>query len=108
MVIELFKKYKYVLIVLGAGLVLLLTMRDSGVQARASPFAASDSESKLAATLSQISGAGEVSVALSDKGVIVVCESTAPDVKLKITQAVSVYTGLSSEKIVILKKEVGR
>jgi hypothetical protein len=99
-------KYKYIVIALAAGLVILmLPSRSSTIMARDAPLT---DEAKLELILSELDGAGGVSVALSKNGVIVVCPNMTPDIRLKLTSAVSVYTGLSYEKIIILKKEPGK
>ena len=54
--------------------------------------------------LSSAQGVGDSVVIISDKGVIVVCEGAdKAKVRLEIIQAISSYTGYSSEKITILK-----
>jgi len=101
--VPLIAKYKYIAIALALGLVILLfSGRDPTIQARDAPLT---DEAKLEIVLSELDGAGNVSVALSKNGVIVVCPNATPDIRLKLTSAVSVYTGLSYEKIIILKKE---
>jgi hypothetical protein len=113
-VIQLIKKYKYIVIALAAGIVLLLLPRTVGGQARDAPVVTSASmagfqnaenseEAKLTAALQQIEGVHNLSVAVSDNGAIIVCSGLTPDLKLKLTLATSVYTGLTSEKIIILK-----
>jgi hypothetical protein len=114
---ELAKKYKYILIALAAGTVLLLLPRTASGQARDAPAATSaelsrltaagnannGGEVRLAEVLSQIDGAGNVTVALSDTGAVIVCANISPSLRLGITGAVCAYTGLSSEKVIILK-----
>jgi hypothetical protein len=107
-------KYKYILIALAAGAALLLLPRTASGQARDAPTSAvlagisvtsegGISEAKLTETLSRLDGAGNVTVALSRSGAVIVCPNITPELRLGITQAVSAYTGLSSEKIIILK-----
>ncbi|MDR0937089.1 MAG: hypothetical protein LBM98_10450 [Oscillospiraceae bacterium] len=110
-----FNQYKYVLIVLAAGLLLLVLPKseqhDKTAPARDSPavaeaaYNASPDEAKLSALLSQIDGAGSVRIALSDNGAVIICQSAASGVKLGLTNAVTAYTGLTSNKIIILKGE---
>jgi hypothetical protein len=113
---EIIKKYKFIIIALAAGIVLLLLPRTTSGQARDAPNAptaaqlsagigssALSDEEKLTSALSKLDGAGEITVVLSGKGAVIICNNLTPELKLRITQAVSVYTGLSSEKIIILK-----
>ncbi|MDR0818412.1 MAG: hypothetical protein LBN43_02415 [Oscillospiraceae bacterium] len=107
-------KYKYILIALAVGAVLLLLPRTASGQARDAPTSAAltglnlnsesgVSEAKLTEVLSRLDGAGGITVALSKSGAVIVCPNVNPELRLGITQAVSAYTGLSSEKIIILK-----
>ena len=140
-------KYKYVLIILLAGLILLLL--PGGSRTKAEPAAAQPidtqtqtiqtEEQRLAQLLRQISGAGQVQVLLSYRcsaerelatddsgqpaiisagggaqaavepqylGAVVVCDGAdAPQVQLAVTQAVAQFTGLSTDRISVLKKQ---
>ncbi|MDR2530167.1 MAG: hypothetical protein LBC65_01315 [Oscillospiraceae bacterium] len=112
-------KYKYVLIAIAAGTILLMLPRTTSGQARDAPLTNaltsaelagygklsddSASEVKLEELLSRLEGAGEVTIALSSSGAVVMCANVSPELKLSITQAVSAYTGLSSDRIIILK-----
>ena len=145
-------KYKYVLIILLAGLILLLL--PGGSRTKAEPTAAQPidtqmqtiqtEEQRLAQLLRQISGAGQVQVLLSYRcsaerelatddsgqpaiisagggaqaavelrtvspqylGAVVVCDgSDAPQVQLAVTQAVAQFTGLSTDRISVLKMQ---
>ena len=143
-------KYKYVLIILLAGLILLLL--PSGSRTKVEPTAAQPidtqtqtiqtEEQRLAQLLRQISGAGQVQVLLSyrcsaerelatdDSGQpaiisagggaqaavelrtvspqylgAVVDGADAPQVQLAVTQAVAQFTGLSTDRISVLKKQ---
>lgn len=145
-------KYKYVLIILLAGLILLLL--PGGSRTKAEPTAAQPidtqtqtiqtEEQRLAQLLRQISGAGQVQVLLSYRcsaerelatddsgqpaiisagggaqeavelrtvspqylGAVVVCDGAdAPQVQLSVTQAVAQFTGLSTDRISVLKKQ---
>jgi len=117
---EFIKKYKFIIIALAAGLILLLLPRTASGQARDAPdveteysspttaqlynsASAQSDEEKLNKALSKIEGAENVTVVLSDKGAVIICSNLTPELKLRITQAVSVFTGFSSEKIIILK-----
>ena len=144
-------KYKYVLIILLAGLILLLL--PGGSRTKAEPAAAQPidtqmqtiqtEEQRLAQLLRQISGAGQVQVLLSYRcsaerelatddsgqpaiisagggaqavelrtvspqylGAVVVCDGAdSPQVQLAVTQAVAQFTGLSTDRISVLKKQ---
>ncbi|MCD8359005.1 MAG: hypothetical protein LUC06_07410 [Oscillospiraceae bacterium] len=114
-------KNKYVLLVLALGLLLLLLPRtateDGTAEGAAVTFSTGegndldtsgiplDTESvRLAALLSQIEGVGEATVLLSAAGAVVVCAGAeSPSVRLNVTNAVSAYTGLGSDKITVMK-----
>ena len=114
-------KNKYVLLVLALGLFLLLLPRtpEAGSSAPATgpppsqgdPLEASgiplDRESeRLAALLDGIRGVGEgTEVLLSRRGAVVVCAGADnPEVRLEVTDTVSAYTGLGSDKIMVMPK----
>lgn len=154
---ELFGKYKYVLLVLGLG-ILLMTLPEGNPQPpqQEAPAAQPDAmnyEEKLEAILSQISGVGKVQVLLTEAsgaetiyqtdedrtttsdssslkvktvtvtdssreekglvrtitppvylGAIIVCQGgDSPSVRLSIVEAVSNVTGISSDRITVLK-----
>ena len=108
-------KNKYVLMVLALAIVLLLL--PSGrekesrniVQAQGSELESSgiplDTESaRLSDFLSKMEGVGRAEVLLSSEGAVVLCEGADnSSVRLYVTNAVSVYTGLGSDKIRIIK-----
>lgn len=140
-------KYKYVLIILLAGLILLLL--PGGSRTKAEPIdtqmqTIQTEEQRLAQLLRQISGAGQVQVLLSYRcsaerelatddsgqpaiisagggaqaavelrtvspqylGAVVVCDGAdAPQVQLAVTQAVAQFTGLSTDRISVLKMQ---
>lgn len=107
---------KYVWLVLLLGLVLLLwpqrsdsDLQTSSVSGRGAELGASgiplDTESqRLAQLLQEIEGVGDARCLLSAEGAVVVCaggdDSTA---KYLVTNAVSAYTGLGSDKIRVMK-----
>lgn len=114
-------KNKYVLLVLGLGLLLLLLPRPSADTAAPQSLAASaavtgegdpleasgiplDTESeRLAELLRSIRGVGEAKVLLSKEGAVVVCSGAdSARTRLDVTNAVSAYTGLGSDKITIM------
>ena len=105
-------KNKFVLIVLLLGLLLLLLpgkRTESEAAGTGDPLAASgiplDTESsRIAALLERIRGVGEAEVLLSGNGAVVVCEGAEnPHVQWDVTNAVSAYTGLGSDKISVMK-----
>jgi hypothetical protein len=98
-------KYRYILLLLAAGLALILL---SGGKSRTAAAAASpsDEEARAEYVISRIAGAGDTSVLLSESGAVVVCRGADdPGVRLDVTQAVCAYTGLTSDKVTILKLE---
>ena len=117
-------KNKYVLLVLALGLLLLLLPRTpaSPAQAQAAaapgqgdPLPASgipmDTEAaRLSAALRRVRGVGDAEVLLSEAGAVVVCAGADnAQTRLDVTSAVSAYTGLGSDKIIIISmNETGR
>lgn len=96
-------KYKYLLLLLLAGLALLLWPTGGGGQEQAGR---TEPEARLETVLGEISGAGRVSVLYSDEGVAVVCEGAeSARVRLDIVNAVSAYTGFGSDRIKVLGME---
>jgi len=94
-----FDKFKYPLLVLALGLVLL--MLPTGGE-KSSPV--KDSDTLLQSVLSCSDGVGEAKVIISDKGVVVVCSGADnADVRLDIIRAIGSYTGFASDKITVLK-----
>lgn len=158
---KLLGQYKYVLIVIAAGILLLLwpsgekkspAAAQSGLTGGEEDFSVEALEERLARVLSKIDGAGEVSVVLTVKsgmervlatdiaasqsedhrdreeqtviistdegeeavlltqryptfqGALVVCPGgNDPEVRLRLTQAISVLTGLGSDRITVCK-----
>ena len=93
------KKYRYPLLILLLGLVLLL-LPSSEHQKEIH----TDPQSALAAILSDTQGIGKAQVLISDTGVVVACSGAAnAAVRLDIIRAVCSYTGFGSDKITILK-----
>ena len=106
------KSSGYILIAVCLGLLLLLLPRRTEASAApgtGNPMAASgiplDTESgRIAELLSEITGVGEAEVLLSGQGAVVVCQGADhPQVRLNVTNAVAVYTGLGSDKITVMK-----
>jgi len=93
------EKFKYPLLVLAIGILLML-MPGKSIEAEQ----VEDDAARMAHILSCTEGVGEARVLISDSGVVVVCRGAGnAAVRLSITRAVSSYTGLSSDKITILK-----
>lgn len=91
-------KFKYPLVVLVIGVVLMLLPSGS------SPAGGTSDEEPMALLLSSTEGVGESRVLISENGVVVVCRGAEnARVRLDIIQAVSSYTGFTSDKITILK-----
>lgn len=92
-------KFKYPLIVLVLGVILMLMPTKSNAASTANT-----ADSPLQAVLTRTKGVGEAAVIVSDNGVVVVCEGADnAKVRLDILLAVSSYTGFGSDKITILK-----
>lgn len=94
-------KYKYPLIVLIVGLVLLLI--PSGSTKSSSDGVSNDDEQRLAAILESSRGVGNASVLISEHGAVVVCDGAVdPEVKLSVIKSVEAYTGLGCDEIQVL------
>lgn len=92
-------RYKYPLIVLIVGL-LLMTVPVSGRKDE------SDKESSFREILCCTEGVGRAEVLVSEKGVVVICDGAdKAEVRLNILRCVKSYTGFSSEKVTILKRK---
>lgn len=95
---EKLEQFKYPLVVLVIGVVLMLLPLGS-----ASTGSASEEE-PMTLLLSNTEGVGESRVLISENGVVVVCQGAEnARVRLDIIRAVSSYTGFTSDKITILK-----
>ena len=91
-------KFKYPLLVLLIGVILMLL--PTGKPAEKNRVEAPD----MAQLLSSAEGVGEAKVLTSENGVVVVCRGAdSARVRLDILNAVSSYTGFSSDRITILK-----
>ena len=99
-------KFKYPLIILAAGIVLMMLPAGKNAQGSVSSAGTQSTgeEKRMEYVLSSVDGAGEVRVLLSDGGAVVVCAG-ADDaaVRLELTQAVKSFTGFGSDRITILK-----
>lgn len=104
--LKLIGKYKYLLLVLLFGLILMLLPSRETSLTRASGTRASDTEARLEEVLCGVEGVGRTSVLCSDEGVVVVCEGAeSAAVRLSVVRAVSGYTGLRSDRIEVLKMQ---
>ena len=104
---------KGVLLIVALGLMLLLLPAGGGGGA-ASRAEYSEEEEKLAEVLSEIRGVGECHVLLRRSGkdqmagALVVCEGAkSAEVCLAVKKAVAAYTGLGSDRIMILQSKQG-
>ena len=106
------KNKVFLLILLLGAALLILPGREGAVQRGPGEKAQfDDDEEKLCAVLEQIEGCGRVYVLLrqereGDGGAVVVCDGAeSASVTLEIVRAVSAYTGLGSNRIIVLKME---
>lgn len=96
-------KYKYPLLALFLGIVIMLVPTEKSGSEQADDTAAGD-EARLETVLEKCEGVGEAKVLLSDNGAVIVCEGAEnPEVRLSIVRAVEAYTGFSSDRIQVLK-----
>ncbi|MBQ9687189.1 MAG: hypothetical protein IJV41_11720 [Oscillospiraceae bacterium] len=92
-------KFKYPLIILILGIILMLLPSGHG-----SEETVPEGDALLAQVLSSTKGVGEAKVLISDSGVVVVCSGAGnASVRLDIIRAVRSYTGFGSDKITILQ-----
>ena len=92
------KKYKYPLIVLLLGLMLMLLPSGSDYQST------DEIDGRMQQVLSCTQGVGEARVIVSENGVVVVCSGAEnARVRLDIIRAVSAYTGFGADRITVLK-----
>lgn len=97
---ELLNKWKFPLLILALGLVLLLIPGSpEGIQTP-------DSDAlQLERALSEAKGVGEITVIVSDHGVVIVCDGADnAEIRLDILHAIGSYTGYRSDQITILKR----
>lgn len=106
---ELLKKNRAFLFLLALGLLLIAL---SGGGKASETDCATDSEKRLEAVLGEMTGVGGVRVLLSEAGnardgyigAVVVCDGAgSPAVRLRVTEAVAMFTGLGSNKILVEK-----
>lgn len=96
---ELLERFKFPLLILAVGILLLIIPAGNDVS-----VSLSGNDALISEMLSNVHGVGETMVLISDKGVVVVCPG-ADDarVRMEIIQAIRSYTGYGSDKITILK-----
>ena len=117
-ILEALSRNRYVLLVFALGLTLLLLPRPRETESAAAapvggalPLAASGlpmdtEELRLARALSRIRNVGAAEVLLSREGAIVICEGADdPVIRLAVTDAVSLYTGLGSDRIQVVRMQ---
>ena len=96
--------FKYVLLVAGVGLLLLLWPASGGGAAGAEEGGESGEEARIASFLTEMEGVGPARVLLSESGAAVVCPGAAdPSVRLRVTMAVRCYTGLGADDVQIFE-----
>ena len=105
------QKKSVLIFLLAAGLLLLLWPKSSGSgSAEKNEDVFPNEEKRLCAVLSKIDGVGNVYALLSEEpnrrgeytGAVVVCSGAgSPDTRLRVIQAVSAFTGLGSNRIIV-------
>ena len=95
---DLLDKFKYPLLILVLGVMLMLLPTGSAKSEEA------EGNERIQQMLSSVEGVGEAQVIISDNGVVVVCRGAEnAAVRLDIIRAISAYTGFGSDRITILK-----
>lgn len=96
--LDLLDKFKYPLLILVLGVILMLLPTGSAKSEEA------EGNERIQQMLSSVEGVGEAQVIISDNGVVVVCRGAEnAAVRLDIIRAISAYTGFGSDRITILK-----
>ena len=96
--LDLLDKFKYPLLILVLGVILMLLPTGSAKSEEA------EGNERIQQMLSSVEGVGEAQVITSDNGVVVVCRGAEnAAVRLDIIRAISAYTGFGSDRITILK-----
>ena len=104
-------KNKLLLLVLALGIVLLLTpsrekpaQKQEGLPLKSTGVLLSEEADRLALVLSDMQGVGRAQALLSESGAVVLCDGAdSAQVRLSVIRAVSAFTGLGSDEIVIAK-----
>ncbi len=93
------EKFKYPLLILIIGILLMLLPSGSGKSVNTQ-----DKDIAFQQLLESTAGVGEAKVIVSDSGVVVVCKGAEnAKVRLDIIRAIGSYTGYSADKITVLK-----
>lgn len=93
------ENYKIPLLILALGVIFMLL--PGGIR---SPTEKTQEESSFPELISRIDGVGRSCLALSEQGVVVVCEGAdEAEVRYSLLQAIRSYTGFTSERVTILK-----
>lgn len=96
--LDLLDKFKYPLLILVLGVILMLLPTGSAKSEEA------EGNERIQQMLSSVEGVGEAQVIISENGVVVVCRGAEnATVRLDIIRAISAYTGFGSDRITILK-----
>ena len=96
--LDLLDKFKYPLLILVLGVILMLLPTGSAKSEEA------EGNERIQQMISSVEGVGEAQVIISDNGVVVVCRGAEnAAVRLDIIRAISAYTGFGSDRITILK-----
>lgn len=96
-------KYKYPLLALLLGLVIMLIPIGKS-SSEPSGGASADEEIRLETVLQRCEGVGETKALISENGAVIVCQGAEdPEVRLAIIKAVEAFTGFSSDRIQVLK-----
>ncbi len=105
------QKKSVLIVLLAVGLLLLLWPKSAAAKPAGEDEDVSTTEEKrLCAVLAKIDGVGEVCALLSEEpnhrgeysGAVVVCSGArSSDVRLRVIQAVSAFTGLGSNRIIV-------
>ena len=108
---EFFKKNTVLLLIAAIGLVIVL-LPTGQKKSKATTATATDNEARLTALLQSTEGVGKTRMLLAESGernggytgAAVICEGAGKaGVRLRVTDIVSAFTGLTSDKIVICK-----
>ncbi|GHU91460.1 hypothetical protein FACS1894202_12930 [Clostridia bacterium] len=103
-------RYKYVALVIAVGLVLLLWPNAPPAQTPSAeePVVAGDLGQTLETLLTQTEGVGKVTVLLTQKGAVIVCDGAEDAVvRGRVTESVAAATGLGYDKISVIKRKDG-
>lgn len=96
---EKLKKFKYPLLALVLGLLIMLVPIGGGSE----ETAVSDEE-RLASALEKCEGVGSVTALLSEKGAVIVCDGAdSAEVRLNVMNAAEAFTGFPSDRIQVIK-----